>query len=130
MHLQAMLLLLCLSLCQGMSLLEGAPSEEYRITRGRSGHGLGQEEQSLSEERRRRHLLSLVSDVLAASWALESATARPSYHQGRPGHGVRPSYHHQGSPGHGVKNTNDGCYQEACEGRVCQCCNCQDCWTC
>ena len=118
MYLQALLLLLCLSLCQGMSLLEGAPSEEYRITRGRSGHGLGQEEHSLSEERRRRHLLSLVSDVLAASWALESA--RPNYHRGRPS--LINSL--------GVRNTNDGCYQEACEGRKCQCCNCQDCWTC
>merc|ERR1712129_66060 len=122
--------LACLALCQGMSVLRTGPSEDYRVTRGRSGHALGLgghplDQDTVTEERRRRHLLSLVSDVLAASWALESA--RPYLSQG--GHGGG-----QGQPGFlsslGVRNTGDGCYQEACEGRSCQCCNCITCWAC
>ena len=71
---------------------------------------------TLKEERNGRDILGLISDILSASWALESA----QYNQ------VRPSL--LGSLG--TRKTNDACYEEACEGRVCQCCNCVDCWAC
>ena len=131
-----LLLFACLALCQGMSVLKTGPSEDYRVTRGRSGHALGLGghplgQDTVTEERKRRHLLSLVSDVLAASWALESA--RPYLSQG--GHGGHGGYGgEQGQAGFlsslGVRNTADGCYQEACEGGSCQCCNCITCWAC
>merc|ERR1712130_85450 len=111
------ILLVCVSLTQGLpypSLNHNIAPKEYRITRGRSGLGGAN---VFEEERKRRHILSLVSDVLAATWALESA---------------RPYQGHQGLRGAlgGVRVTNDRCYQEACEGGSCQCCNCYDCWAC
>ena len=89
------------------------PQAEYRITRGRSALA---GPNTVEEERSRRHILSLLSEVLATSWALESA--RPPL--GQQGLGTLG----------GVKITKDNCYQEACEGGSCQCCNCYDCWAC
>ena len=108
--------LVCVYLSQVMphpTLHQLQPQEEYRITRGRSALGAPN---TVEEERKRRHILSLLSDVLATTWAMESLRGP----QGSQGLGTLG----------GLKITNDNCYQEACEGRACQCCNCYDCWAC
>ena len=134
MQFQFIPLFLCLSMCHGRNVLQEGLSEEFRISRGRSGAVWPQERfrnnaydvlgQNIpTEERSDRQLLNLLSDLLSASWALESAQA-----QRRPQYNSRPSlFASQATP---QRNTNDGCYEEACEGNSCQCCNCITCWAC